>query len=168
MRAHSYVGAASGRQQVAPVIPNAPRRRDEHLCPSWVVLVRFAKQTIVCVSGRSSRVRCIAPVASSRPGRICLAANCVRTERRSDVGILRDSSSSHPTRKRAGRLPALRVTRTAGCRPYGRVRAYCLMPNPYCLTLLFSRHNSLTFPPKCGIIRIQKIMPHLWRIFYGI
>ena len=47
-------------------------------------------------------------------------------------------------RGRQGAVP------TGGCAPI----AYCLMPNPYCLILLFSRHNSLTFPPKCDIIRI--------------
>ena len=136
------LSAAKNPSPIVHPFQRPPRipRRDEHLCPLWVLLVRFAQQTIVCVSRRSSRVRyikwvrkahhlirhgCAVPpspqgegfgFASGKlrsfrtPGRSPLRVRASPTGdggRRSDVGILRDSSSSLPTgeRGRQGAVP---------------------------------------------------------------
>ncbi len=124
---HPAVGAASGRQQAAPATPHAPTvgaaliRKDEQ--PGL-----RSKQS---PGGRSSRVRCIDPVAASEPGWICLAANCVRAERR-DAHPLRGKSVPYggngpadcrryrlrgrqgavPTGNADGRVPSLRTSRS--------------------------------------------------------
>ena len=124
------LSAAKNPSPVVHPFQRPPRipRRDEHLCPSWVSAVRIpaaathprrrggsyptrgepsglrSKQS---PAGRSSRVRCIAPVAASEPGWICLRQIAFVP----NAGTLTLAGKSVPYGERG--------TRTAGCRPYG-------------------------------------------------
>ena len=63
---------------------------------------------------------CIALPRSRRRNPAGFASGKLRSYRTPGRSPLRVRAS--PTGKRAGRLPALQVTRTAGCRPYGGTR----------------------------------------------
>ena len=114
------------------VLPH-PRRRDEHLCPSWVSLIRFAQQTIVCVSRRSSRVRyikrvrrahhlirhgCAVPPSPQGEG-FGFASGKLRSFRSPGRSPLRVRASPTGDGAWTARCCPYGGTWTAGCRPYG-------------------------------------------------